>query len=267
MLDNSLNKNVFKLKGRLFTLTVLELSPCRLSEFESDIESVYNKAPNMFSNTPMVLDLKALKGTSFDLRGIIDIMNKFHMIPVAVQHASMIQQKSAAACGLSVLLSRDGNESESITKALENADAGSVVTNSIKHRQPKKIETKKECQDELKESEVPSVNQERKSKVITQPVRSGQQIYAKEADLIVLASVGTGAELLADGNIHVYGALRGRALAGIKGDTSARIFCSSLSAELVSIAGQYLMPEPKDCKSNCAKQILIDNGHLKIIDL
>jgi septum site-determining protein MinC len=74
-------------------------------------------------------------------------------------------------------------------------------------------------------------------------VRSGQQIYAAGGDLVIIAPVSAGAEILADGNIHVYGPLRGRALAGVKGDTSARIFCQSLEAELVSIAGNYKVNE------------------------
>ena len=76
-----------------------------------------------------------------------------------------------------------------------------------------------------------------------QPVRSGTQIYARGTDLVVTAAVGAGAEIIADGNIHVYGALRGRALAGAGGDVDARIFCSRLEAELVSIAGRYLVSE------------------------
>jgi septum site-determining protein MinC len=73
---------------------------------------------------------------------------------------------------------------------------------------------------------------------ITSPIRSGQRIYS-HGDLIVLAQVGAGAEILAEGNIHVYGTLRGRALAGVQGNTDARIFCSNLQAELISIAGNY----------------------------
>ena len=76
-----------------------------------------------------------------------------------------------------------------------------------------------------------------------QPVRSGTQIYARGADLVVTAAVGAGAEIIADGNIHVYGARRGRALAGADGDVEALIFCSRLEAELVSIAGRYLVSE------------------------
>lgn len=78
--------------------------------------------------------------------------------------------------------------------------------------------------------------------LITQPVRSGQRIYA-HGDLIVLATVSSGTEIMAEGNIHVYGSLRGRALAGVQGDEKARIFCSDLQAELISIAGIYKISE------------------------
>lgn len=81
------------------------------------------------------------------------------------------------------------------------------------------------------------------AKIIRHPVRSGQQIYAKGGDLIILSSVSTGAEVLADGNIHIYGPLRGRALAGVLGNTDASIFCMRLEAELISIAGRYKVDE------------------------
>src|SRR5207237_3532700 len=82
-----------------------------------------------------------------------------------------------------------------------------------------------------------------KPRLITQPVRSGTQIYARGTDLVVTAPVSAGAEIMADGNIHVYAALRGRALAGADGDVEARIFCSRLEAELISIAGRYLVSD------------------------
>ncbi|MDP1340547.1 septum site-determining protein MinC, partial [Klebsiella variicola] len=79
----------------------------------------------------------------------------------------------------------------------------------------------------------------RKTVLITSPVRTGQQVYAEDGDLIVTGAVSQGAELIADGNIHIYAPMRGRALAGAKGDTSARIFIHSMQAELVSVAGIY----------------------------
>lgn len=84
-------------------------------------------------------------------------------------------------------------------------------------------------------------------KIIDQPVRSGQQIYSN-GDLIITSTVGNGAEVMAEGNIHIYGNLRGRALAGVQGNTNARIFCQRLNAELVSIGGHYRVAEglPED---------------------
>ena len=102
-----------------------------------------------------------------------------------------------------------------------------------------------------------------KTKLLTTPVRSGQQVVSKGADLIVTASVSPGAELLADGNIHVYGTLRGRALAGIAGDKQARIFCQSLDAELVSIAGFYRLRDAiEPIAAPC--QIFIQDDRIQI---
>jgi len=81
------------------------------------------------------------------------------------------------------------------------------------------------------------------TKIMTQPIRSGTQIYARESDLVILSSVNVGAECMADGNIHIYGPLRGRALAGVSGNIHAHIFCKTVEAELIAIAGYYLVKE------------------------
>jgi septum site-determining protein MinC len=101
-----------------------------------------------------------------------------------------------------------------------------------------------------------------KTRLVTQPVRSGTQIYARGADLVVTAAVSPGAEIMADGNIHVYGALRGRALAGAGGDIEARIFCSRFEAELVSIAGHYLVSDqmPASERGLPVQISLVDGG-------
>jgi septum site-determining protein MinC len=84
------------------------------------------------------------------------------------------------------------------------------------------------------------------TKIIDQPVRSGQRIYAPGGDLIVIAQVSPGAEIMADGNIHVYGALKGRALAGVQGNLDARIYCTDLQAQLIAIGGHYRTSEDED---------------------
>jgi septum site-determining protein MinC len=105
------------------------------------------------------------------------------------------------------------------------------------------------------------------TKVITKPIRSGQQVYA-EGDLIILNQVSAGAEVLADGNIHVYGALRGRALAGVKGDADARIFCKSMEAELVSIAGNFMLSDAlQNIVWKDSAQVLLVDDSLEIVPL
>ena len=121
-----------------------------------------------------------------------------------------------------------------------------------------------ESQSAKKKPEIRENASEIGSRLITTPIRSGQQVYAQGGDLIIAASVSPGAELLADGNIHVYGTLRGRALAGINGNENARIFCYGLEAELVSIAGQYKVFEEHNELHHGPKQLFLRDGQLII---
>ncbi len=107
----------------------------------------------------------------------------------------------------------------------------------------------------------PAPPEAQRARIVTQPVRSGTQIYARGTDLIVTAAVSPGAELIADGNIHVYNVLRGRALAGASGDAGARIFCGRLEAELVSVAGRYLVSDqlPVDQRGHPVQIALVDD--------
>ncbi|MBB1089595.1 septum site-determining protein MinC, partial [Lysobacter sp. SG-8] len=100
------------------------------------------------------------------------------------------------------------------------------------------------------------------------PVRSGQQVYADNRDLTVLTSVGAGAEVIADGSVHIYGPLRGRALAGAQGNEQARIFCREFHAELVAIAGHYRVLEdiPAELRGK-AVQVWLEDQQLRIAAL
>ncbi len=116
--------------------------------------------------------------------------------------------------------------------------------------------------------EAPSAPRAVPGLVHTTPVRSGQQVYAQARDLTVCATVGAGAEVIADGSVHVYGTLRGRALAGAQGDVKARIFCREFHAELVAIAGHYQVLEeiPKDLRGK-AVQVWLEDDKLRIAEL
>src|SRR5690606_19774344 len=102
--------------------------------------------------------------------------------------------------------------------------------------------------------------------VITKPLRSGQRVYARHTDLVVIGMVSQGAEVIADGNVHVYGPLRGKAMAGARGDTSARIFTTQLDAELLAVAGVYRVVEAKLDRSlhNQPALVYLDGETLRI---
>ena len=205
---------VFQLKGSMLAITVLELAHNDLERLDRQLAEKVAQAPNFFSNTPLVLALdKLLEGEpSLDLAALMNVCRQHGLRTLAVRASSEDHISAALALDLPVLPPSGARE--------------------------RLIEP-----EPVKEPEKPAEPVARPSKVITTPIRGGQQVYAQGGDLIVLAPVSAGAELLADGNIHVYGPMRGRALAGIKGDRTARIFCQQLGAELLSIAGQYKVAE------------------------
>ncbi len=230
--DNVLKTQAFKLKGRLFTFTVLQLQEVRVESIVRQLSDVISKAPKLFEQTPIVLDCTHIDSDALDLSSLYQAMREQDVLPIAVQGGNAFLQTCARALGLAVL-----NASATQDKALETAFEPDVSP----------------------QQQLTSV----KSKRVNGPIRSGQQIVSKGGDLIITSSVSHGAEVLSEGNIHVYGALRGKALAGIGGARDVRIFCQSLDAELVSIAGFYLVRESlHPIASPC--QIYLQDEQIKI---
>lgn len=201
-----LKSQAVRLKGRLYTLTVLQLLTTDELELAQKISEMVEKAPKLLSGSPIVIDCSAIT-EPLNLEMVLRTLKQFDLMPVAFQGGDEATVMQALSLGLPNI-----NASSQHDKNLDT---------------PQAVE---------KKVVVPA-------KIITQPVRSGQQFVSIGSDLIVTAPVGHGAELMADGNIHVYGALRGRALAGMSGNTEARIFCHSMEAELISIAGYYRLSD------------------------
>lgn len=200
----------FELKGSLFTLTVLHLFQLDRVAIERHLARKVKQAPNFFNNTPVVIDLEDLAEPpgnldDVDFNGLYELLRGHGMAPVGIRNGSPELQAVARQAGLPIL---PDSRPASATRKPEPPEPAPI-----------------------------------RGRIVNHPVRSGQQIYAPDSDLIVLGTVSAGAEVIADGNIHVYGALRGRALAGVKGDVETRIFCQSLEAELISIAGRYRISE------------------------
>jgi len=165
---------------------------------------------------PLILDMQDFRPAEADLPAVLAVFRR-HRLPVAaLRHSDEAWAATAADNGLP--FTPPGKERP---VPLETADAGTVaeITGEI-------------ASETAKQAGHPTV-------LVAEPVRTGQQVYAENADLIVTGTVSEGAELIADGNIHIYASMRGRALAGAKGRRDARIFIHSMQAELVSIAGIY----------------------------
>lgn len=230
MTDNMLKSQAFKLKGRVYTFTVMQLLNTDINLFEQQLDEIVLQAPLLFDRTPIILDCSSIDGDQFDLQLFCQRLREQSFIPIAVQGGTALLNTVAQCQGLAVL-----HVSEQQNKSRKSKSAATVR----------------------------STTETIKTKLLTTPVRSGQQVVSKGSDLVITAAVSHGAELLADGNIHVYGALRGRALAGIAGDKHARIFCQSLDAELVSIAGYYRLSDAMDPISKPC-QIFLHDEHIQI---
>ncbi len=247
MTEATINKPLtsLALKGSMFTLTSILLLDHDLDNLSEQLDDKIKQAPNFFLHAPIILDVSRLyqQGEVFNFSALIAMMRTKKLIPIGVRGASKSLKDAAVASGLALF-----PEEKIIAKKREVEEIKpqeAIVTAPVSVRS-----------EPLNNSP---------SRVIMQPIRSGQQLYVPGGDLIILAAVGHGAEVLADGNIHVHGPLRGRALAGVMGDQEAMIYCKSLEAELVSIAGQYRISE--DLKEVCWKQsacIQLTDGRLNI---
>lgn len=207
----------FELKGEMSMFSVLRLMDPSLQRVESELTHQVSKAPAFFQDMPVVIDLEPLAGTTEcpDFGSLRELLDQNGLVTLGVRNGNAHQQAAARHVGLALLKAR-----KTTTPPPKASDQRSDTAAKAPPRP--------------------------RNRLITRPVRSGQQLYAAEGDLVIVAPVSAGSELLADGCIHVYGPLRGRALAGVNGDTAARIFCQSLEAELVAIAGRYRTSEDLD---------------------
>jgi len=210
----------FQLKSASVSLTALELYYFDSQEFEANLRDKISQAPGFFKDISMIISLEKYQGLDSEL-------DFFKMIGACRRH------------GIHIIGVRAGNDDQ--RRLARGASLALLPVTAVREK-PATPEPATEAPAPSEEQAVPAA-QPTPAKIISQPVRSGQQVSAPEGDLVVLAPVQAGAEVLAAGNIHIYGPLRGRALAGIHGAASARVFCQSLEAELVSIAGHYKISE------------------------
>ena len=237
---------VFELKAAAFTLPVIRLLGTDMDAVAEQLGAKVEQAPDFFHNTQVVVDLSGLTGGTGNVEFplLVGLLRGYGMIPVGIRGGTSAQNSAAEAMELAIL--------------------GDAFV-----RPPRSGPAKKAAPEEAAPAPVSAPTGPPAAgptfTLVTRPVRSGQRVYAAGGDLSIVAPVSSGAELMADGNIHVYGPLRGRAMAGLKGNTDARIFCQDLQAELVSVAGHYRVSEniPATLKGSPV-QIYLDHEVLRI---
>lgn len=203
----------FELKSAALTLVALLLRTPDLAVLAQALDARFADAPGLFDQDPVAIDLSLLREAdeAIDFNALIELLRSHKMLPLAVKGGSATQMNAAFAAGL--------GEAHAIAPAARASEPAATAP----------------------AVELPAPA--RATLVVDKPLRSGQRVYARGADLVVLAVVSFGAEVIADGHIHVYAPLRGRALAGALGDTSARIFTTCMEPQLLSIAGIYRTTE------------------------
>jgi len=240
-------KSALELKSSSFSVPVLVIHTTELKQIQHQLKEKIAQAPEFFKNSPLLIDLKNCKDNEqpINLSALIEFLYAEKLFPIGINAGNLDQNTIASKFHIPVHTIRDTQSTRSTTtikKPIENTES---VTEPANKEPVNTIE----------------------NMLVSQPVRSGQRIYAK-GDLTVLSHVSAGAEIMAEGNIHIYGALRGRALAGVQGNTQSRIFCSSLQAELVSIAGHYKVSEELDkVDQNKSTQIYLQDQALIINNL
>ncbi len=227
----------------------LRIQSLDIGALAAEMRERVERAPKLFRHAAVILDFSALSAcpAADDVDRLIDALRGAGVLPVAIAYGTPAIEQLAGQVGLPILAK--------FRASYERESAEPVAT------APPPAKTSPAGAPSPAAAPEPGMLQ-------TQPLRSGQQVYAAGRDLTVCAMVGAGAEAIADGSIHIYGALRGRALAGASGNTKARIFCREFNAELVAIAGTYKVLDeiPKKLLGK-AVQVWLDNDQLRIEEL
>ncbi|MES2889540.1 MAG: septum site-determining protein MinC [Pseudomonadota bacterium] len=230
---------IFDLKSASLTLVALVLQTTDLGALAGELARRFGATPDFFSNDPVVIDLSSVRddgsittASSLDFTALVALLRGYKMQPVGARGGNEAQMQAALAAGLGEVPD-EVVRSASVSVAQGASSQAELVVKTVPP----------EGEPEPATAAVAGTATAAPTLVVHKPLRSGQQVYARGGDLVVLAAVNFGAEVIADGHIHVYAPLRGKAIAGAKGNTEARIFSTCMEPELVAIAGTYRTTE------------------------
>lgn len=229
----------FEIKSANLHLVALRLKSPDLDLLAQELKQQYGDMPDFFDHEPLVIDFTLLPSDTgaLDFPALLALLRGYRLAPVAFKGGNEALTAAALAAGLAA-----APEAATAPERVPRAVARSKIDAASMEQTEESLPDDAPGTAEQTESGQPVIHQAAgplPALVIDRPLRSGQQVYARGRDLVVMAMVNAGAEVIADGHIHVYAPLRGKAIAGARGNADARIFALSLEPELVSIAGIY----------------------------
>ncbi|WP_206023545.1 septum site-determining protein MinC [Rubrivivax sp. JA1026] len=221
---------LFDLKSTAWWLTALRLHVADAAALGAALDERFADSPGLFDDEPLVIDLSPLRDGEAvpDFGALLRHLARHRMRAVAVQGGSEAQMAAAREAGLPPATEPETRPEPRPEPELREVE---VVRDVVRE-----VEVIREVEVPVPAAAVPTM-------IVDKPLRSGQRVYARGGDLVVLSVVSFGAEVIADGSIHVYAPLRGRAIAGARGDVNARIFSTCMEPQLVSVAGMYRTTE------------------------
>ena len=243
VLSSELQTARLELKSATLTLMAVLLKTTDLCALADELEQHDIEMPGLFDDEPVAVDLASVRESAarLDFEALVALLRRHGMRPVAARGGNVEQMAAALAAGL--------------MEAPEGVRPAAREPAPV----PEVIERIVERTVQVQLPPLPPL-------VVDKPLRSGQQVYARDRDLIVLALVSFGAEVMADGNIHIYAPMRGRAHAGASGNTAARIFCHRMEAQVLAIAGRFRttdVPLPADVAGRAA-MVRLEGDHLAV---
>lgn len=222
---------VFELRSASMTLVVVALKTTDMVAIERELTARFADTPEMFNHDPVVIDIAQAEGDplALDYARLNVLLRQFKMVAAAVRGGSLEQMAAAAAAGLGEAPEALPPTPRAPAPAPAPVASAAVEVVSAPAVAPEPVAV---APVRVPPTAITTL-------IVDKPLRSGQQVYARGSDLVVLAAVNFGAEVIADGSIHVYAPLRGKAIAGARGNSEARIFSTCMEPELISIAGTY----------------------------
>lgn len=244
------SNQAIEIKGASFSLLVLKIKSLHLEKVKTQLIQHFSKVTDFFAHNPIILDFQFVRDQDSPyfniewLNAILEILRSYKLVVVGVRNVNEIQRHIALMCQLGLLSDTSPPIKAQSPAPVETTPETHTQGDSLDETHPIE-EPEFEVSDPSAYSRMaaPPPRVATRFKIINRPIRSGQRIYVPDADLIILAAVSPGAEIISGGSIHVYAPLRGRALAGVNGDRTARIFSYRMEAELVAIAGYYKLIE------------------------